>query len=133
MLYRSELQYMREIEPASVESWIRATDRNLELWTSNFDRAFVVEVDGVTAAIALWAVTGEGVATLITIHVLDAFRRRGLAGLLLETTVEDARAAGLSTMELGVQRDNPARRLYESHGFVPTHDDAAYAYFARRL
>ncbi|MCU1404795.1 MAG: acetyltransferase domain protein [Glaciihabitans sp.] len=125
MLYRAELIYMRKIEPESVQGWIDATDRNLELWTGNLERGIVAEVDGVPAGVALWMVQGQeqeqdqvDVAAIVSIHVLGQFRRRGVAHRLLDACVQDSRAHGYSTITLGVHRSNPARSLYERYGFV---------------
>jgi ribosomal protein S18 acetylase RimI-like enzyme len=58
----------------------------------------------------------EGVAEL-SIAVAPGFRRRGVAGELLARLLDRARADGLSGVSLSVEPDNPARRLYERHGF----------------
>jgi hypothetical protein len=44
MLCRSELLYMRAIESAQVDRWLRAGDRNLELWTTNLFRSRAIEL-----------------------------------------------------------------------------------------
>lgn len=62
----------------------------------------------------------------LTIAVSPAFRRRGLGGCLLSTIIAQQRLAGTSRLSLSVEDDNPARTLYEQHGFV-THDAAGGA------
>jgi len=59
----------------------------------------------------------------LTIAVAPAFRRRGLARCLLSAMIAQQRLAGTSRLSLSVEDDNPARTLYEQHGFV-THDAA---------
>ncbi|QCO99966.1 GNAT family N-acetyltransferase [Arthrobacter sp. 24S4-2] len=130
MLYRSELQYMREIESDQLERWMQAIDRNLELWTANLPRARVAEADGVPAGIMLWMPLPDDAAVLVTIHVLPEFRRQGFGWLLLEQFISDALSAGTRTLTLGVHLNNPARALYEQAGFVRTHDEDSYLYYA---
>lgn len=130
MLYRSELLYMREIESEHVDKWLQAVDRNLELWTTNLSRARVIDVGGQPAGIMLWMPLPEGVAVLVTIHVLPQFRRQGLGQRLLERFVSDASASGSSTLTLGVHQVNPARELYEQAGFERTHADSDYLYYS---
>ena len=130
MLYRSELQYMRDIEGGQLGRWMQAIDRNLELWTTNLPRARVAEVDGVPAGIMLWMPLPEGAAVLVTLHVLPDLRRQGIGRLLLDTFITDARTGGSTSLTLGVHRGNPARALYEGAGFVRTGEEDAYMYYA---
>jgi ribosomal protein S18 acetylase RimI-like enzyme len=130
MLYRSELMYMREIESEHVDKWLQAVDRNLELWATNLSRARVIDIGGQPAGIMLWMPLPEGVAVLVTIHVLPEFRRQGLGQHLLERFVADASASGCSTLNLGVHKNNPARGLYEKADFERTHADSEYLYYS---
>ena len=59
----------------------------------------------------------------LTIAVSPASRRRGLARCLLSAIIAEQRLAGTRRLSLSVEDDNPARTLYEQHGFV-THDAA---------
>ena len=53
------------------------------------------------------------------IGVVDGYRGRGVGSRLLETTLRQARAIGLTRVELGVREHNsPAIALYEKFGFV---------------
>jgi ribosomal protein S18 acetylase RimI-like enzyme len=50
------------------------------------------------------------------------FRRRGVAGALLDAAAAEARARGLRALALDTTEANaPARALYERHGFLATH------------
>jgi ribosomal protein S18 acetylase RimI-like enzyme len=131
LLYRSELAYMSAVEPESLAGWMGAIDLNLELWVSNLDRGTVVEVGGEAAGILLWAAESGDSAVIVTVHVLPAFRRRGLARALLEEASDAARRQGLATVTLGVHELNPARALYEMAGFTATNTDGAYLFYSR--
>ena len=53
----------------------------------------------------------------VSIGVVTDFRSRGVGGALLDALLERARAEGFDALSLSVERDNPAIRLYERHGF----------------
>ncbi len=131
-VFRGERSYMEQFEPAQITSWINAIDRNLELWITNLERTVIVEADGERVGYAMWTATG-GAATLITIHVADAMRRRGLGAELMAWFADTARAAGNRVLELGVHRDNPARALYERSQYSFVGEDGDYLLFRRQL
>ena len=133
-IYRCDLAYMREFSPDQVTGWAIEIDRQLETWTHNLHRCFVIEVSDEAAGLVLWIPEEEapGKAVIVTIHVIEKFRRRGLAKRLLKTAVENAKLNGFLVMTLGVDRKNPARKLYEEVGFVYTHEDDSYLYFELR-
>jgi ribosomal protein S18 acetylase RimI-like enzyme len=53
----------------------------------------------------------------VSIGVVAGFRGHGVGGALLDVLLERARVEGFDTLSLSVERDNPAVRLYERHGF----------------
>lgn len=56
---------------------------------------------------------------ILGMGVIESHRRRGVGRALLETTLRAAWKKGLTRVELTVRFDNePAKRLYESFGFV---------------
>lgn len=62
--------------------------------------------------------TEEGELYLDSLAVAPEYRRQGIAGRLLDATVEKARAMGISRVGLLVDDGNPrAERLYLAHGF----------------
>jgi ribosomal-protein-alanine N-acetyltransferase len=130
-IYRCDLEYMREFAPDHAVGWSIKIDRQLETWTQNLHRFFIIEVAGEAAGNALWKpeTDAPGKAVVITVHVVTKFRRRGLAKKVLEKAIEDARVNGFPTMTLGVDKKNPARKLYEAMGFVYTHEDEVYLYY----
>ncbi len=53
----------------------------------------------------------------LSIGVVPTQRGRGIGSLLLEALIEAARDQRYQALSLSVEPDNPARRLYERHGF----------------
>lgn len=128
----AELDYIRAHEPEQEAAWLAVVDRNRQLWAENLARTTVVEVGGTPVGYGMWAVM-DGIATVVTLHVSSAHRRQGLGGRLLETVGDDVRRNGHDVLALGVHRDNPARRLYETAGFTLTGEDGDYLLFRRHL
>lgn len=53
----------------------------------------------------------------LAIAVHAEHRARGIGGELLNALLRNAAQNGIEQISLSVERDNPAIRLYESHGF----------------
>ncbi len=62
------------------------------------------------------------------LHVDPRYRSRGIGGALLDYAEAEARAGGYTQMALTTTTVNPARRLYERHGYhvVETRTDPVY-------
>ena len=62
------------------------------------------------------------------LHVDPTYRNRGVGSAMLSYAEEDARRRGYRAMSLTTTTANPARRLYERHGFhiAETRTDPAY-------
>ncbi len=58
-----------------------------------------------------------GAYYIAELHVDPGLRGRGIGGALLDLAEERAREGGFPGMALGTTITNPARRLYERHGF----------------
>jgi ribosomal protein S18 acetylase RimI-like enzyme len=66
---------------------------------------------------AIW--TGEPEAYLQELYVIPALRGQGIGRVLLEATMDAARAAGATGIDLNTgETDAAARALYESCGFT---------------
>lgn len=52
------------------------------------------------------------------LFVSPTARRSGVASALLDTAKAHAKATGTKSLELSTAHDNPAQKLYESHGYV---------------
>jgi ribosomal-protein-alanine N-acetyltransferase len=76
--------------------------------------------------LALLRVTADE-AEILTIGVVPAMRRRGIARALLDEALRRARALGVRTLflEVGI-RNRPARALYEAVGFQEVGRRRAY-------
>jgi GNAT superfamily N-acetyltransferase len=129
MIEAAEHSYMREVEPAHEADWLRAIDRNRDLWVANLERTYIAEIEGDPIGYAMWTRVDD-IATLITIHVVPDRRRLGLGAVLLEKYMAEAQSQGCTELRLGVHRDNPARQLYESAGFTHIGDDDEYLLYA---
>jgi len=83
-------------------------------------RSILAEISGqIIAYVLFWILPGTIDIHNIAVHT--GFRRRGIARLLLEQVISEARARGLHRVTLEVRQSNlPAQRLYESLGFVRT-------------
>ncbi|HEV8573550.1 MAG TPA: GNAT family N-acetyltransferase [Dehalococcoidia bacterium] len=70
----------------------------------------------------------DGAYHIEEIHVDPRHRGRGIGGALLDYAASEARRRAFEQMSLTTTTVNPARRLYERHGFriVETKTDAAY-------
>lgn len=78
----------------------------------------------------LWGVhvrrpDGRVMSYIDEVDVVEANRRQGIASLLVEAAVAEARQAGSHELWLATERSNaPANALYQSLGGVPDDDDA---------
>ena len=70
----------------------------------------------------------KGTYHIAELHVDPGQRGRGIGGSLLDWAEVNAREQGFEVMSLVTTTSNPARRLYERHGFVvaETKTDADY-------
>ena len=86
-------------------------------------RLYLVRADGEPAAcIGLKPLAKPGEAEVKRLFVRPSHRGRGIAGALVTRIIEDARAAGYSTLRLDTlpPRMPEADELYRSFGFVQT-------------
>jgi ribosomal protein S18 acetylase RimI-like enzyme len=96
-------------------------------WGRAGDQALIAECGG-TGAGAIWSrlwTADQHSYGFVDAHtpelglgVARQYRRRGIARALLRALIEQAAAHGHPALSLSVAPDNPARRLYESEGFV---------------
>jgi GNAT superfamily N-acetyltransferase len=88
----------------------------------------VAEVDGVPAGCGAWRAHGDGVAEIKRVYVEPAFRRQGLAQLLVTALERSASAAGRPSVVLNSGLRQPeALELYARLGYVPVPGYGIYA------
>ena len=88
----------------------------------------VAEVAGVPAGCGAWRVHGPGVAEVKRVYVEPAFRRQGLAQLLMAELEDAAAAAGHRSVVLNSGSEQPeALALYAALGYTPVPGYGVYA------
>jgi len=88
-------------------------------------RAFVplAEIDGQLAGFAILHVEGES-GYIVTLDVDEAFRRKGIAQVLMERVVVHARETGAAVLFLHVyERNQAAIAFYDHAGFEQVGED----------
>jgi len=90
----------------------------------------VVEVDGEPAG-RLIVARRPGAIVVVDIALLPAFRGRGIGTTLLEPILAEADATE-ATVTIHVERQNPARRLYDRLDFEVADEDPVYLTLERR-
>ena len=73
--------------------------------------------------------SAEGAINLGQFYVIPTWQRRDIGTEVLTRLIAEAKDQGRA-ITLSVVKINPARRLYEAHGFRITHDDQ-YKYHMR--
>ncbi|HEY4630446.1 MAG TPA: GNAT family N-acetyltransferase [Blastococcus sp.] len=88
----------------------------------------VAEVDGVPAGCGAWRALPSGAAEIKRLYVEPAFRRRGIAQLLVVALEQGAAAAGHAEVVLNSGREQPeALALYAELGYGPVPGYGVYA------
>lgn len=114
-----------QVETAAFrDHWDHAGDVPFEIWESEwFGTAdtptwvLLAEADGGPVGEAAWVAVEDG-AYIVSVGVLAAYRRRGIAGALLRRAMADTAAAGHRDVSLSVDADSPtgAVGVYERAG-----------------
>ena len=100
-------------------------------WPRPTDLGVVAEADGVPVGaswLRFFAATEPGYGFLaedipeLAIGVAPGWRGRGVGGRLIDALIDRARARAIGAISLSVDAANPARRLYERHGFQAAGD-----------
>ncbi|SFE72758.1 GNAT family N-acetyltransferase [Blastococcus tunisiensis] len=88
----------------------------------------VAEVDGVPAGCGAWRALPSGEAEIKRVYVEPAFRRRGIARMVVAALEEGAAAAGHAQVVLNSGREQPeALTLYAELGYRPVPGYGTYA------
>jgi len=116
---------------ANVDGRVHHQLENLRRWAREDGARVFVAVEGerpVAVAFSLLGRADDGAGPLVPGHrhltgvaVVPERQRRGIGRKLLARALEDARNEGCGRVTLWANATNvPARRLFESAGFVPT-------------
>jgi GNAT superfamily N-acetyltransferase len=88
----------------------------------------VAEIDGVPAGCGAWRALPEGMAEIKRVYVEPAFRRRGLAQVIVAELEAAAARAGHASVVLNTGRQQPeALALYADLGYEPVRGYGIYA------
>ena len=88
----------------------------------------VAEVDGAPAACGAWRSLGDGRAEMKRVYVDPAFRRRGLAQVIVDAVEADAARAGIRSLVLNTGPEQPeALALYAALDYTPVPPFGIYA------
>jgi ribosomal protein S18 acetylase RimI-like enzyme len=116
LAYQVTERAMRDYVIATFGSWQEAEVRKNTSAAASAGRSQVVELDSVPVGI----LTVEHLPTHIQLHqlfILPEYQRQGIGTHLLQGVLSEAATAGLR-VRLRVLRCNPAKSLYERHGFA---------------
>lgn len=119
LAYKEDLKGMHNVESLSF-----AVPWSFEAFKENFFNLFSIYVlaetkDGTVVAFGGMQVVFEE-AHVMNIAVLEEYRRKGIAGNLLELMMQEASKRDAQSMFLEVRQSNiPARNLYQKYGFTP--------------
>jgi ribosomal protein S18 acetylase RimI-like enzyme len=89
----------------------------------------VIEVDGAPAG-RLYVHRGPGDIRIMDIALAPEFRGRGIGSELLGSLIDEAEASGRK-LSIHVERNNPARSLYDRLGFQPAGEHGVYVLMER--
>ena len=90
--------------------------------------SLVAEVDGAPAACGAWRSLGDERAEMKRVYVDPAFRRRGLAQVVVDAVEADAARAGVRSLVLNTGPEQPeALALYAVLGYTPAPPFGIYA------
>ena len=115
----SDLSILSEIDRTCFPPGIAYTRKELESFIGHRSSVtWVAEAGGALAGFVVASRQPARVGHIITIDVVDAWRRRGVGSALMEAAESWARKARLGLMYLETAEDNlAAQRFYEARGY----------------
>ena len=90
----------------------------------------IIELDGEPIG-CRWLRPQPGALELVRLYILPEYQGRGIGTHVLSLLLLEAKEAGLP-VALRVLKGNPARRLYERHGFRVTREIETHHYMEAR-
>lgn len=132
LIFQLERDYIAHHEPQNVQAWQSAMHRHLEQWVRCLPHTVVAAVGVEKVGYMFWE-KASLTATLASIHVKLAYRRRAIGRLLLARFEENVARLGCETAELQVFAGNPAIHFYEAAGYTITGNAAPYIALSKDL
>jgi ribosomal protein S18 acetylase RimI-like enzyme len=129
LAYRVTERAMRDYVIETFGSWQEPEVRRNTLAAASAGRSQVIELSSVPVGI----LTVERLPTHIQLHqlfILPEYQRQGIGTHLLRGVLSEAATAGVP-VRLRVLRCNPAKSLYERHGFAVTSESPERFYMER--
>jgi ribosomal protein S18 acetylase RimI-like enzyme len=119
----AQVEWQNGAREAFVEHQFSAQDQH---YRANYPGATldVIEVDGEPAG-RLYVHRGADDIRIMDIALAPGFRGRGIGTALLRELIEEAGSSGRA-LSIHVERQNPARSLYDRLGFVPAGEHGVY-------
>jgi ribosomal protein S18 acetylase RimI-like enzyme len=129
---REEELSVVEWEPGQKEAFLRQQFEAQHRWyQDNYEGAeFLVILRDEVPAGRLYIVRWEKEIRLVDIALLPEHRGGGVGSAILREILAEGKAAG-KPVTIHVERFNPALRLYERLGFVPTEERGPYLLMSR--
>ncbi|MDH7792298.1 GNAT family N-acetyltransferase [Ochrobactrum sp. AN78] len=131
-IYRLERLYIETMEPLQLEKWLSALERHLQQWVKVLPQTITVETLDEPIGYLFWE-REDDTAILASISVEPSHQRRGIATNLLVRFEHEAAVAGCHDLELGCLPQNPARRLYESLGYIYDREELPYVVLRKKI
>jgi len=72
-------------------------------------------------------------AFITSVSVMNAYRRKGIAGVLLKKCIDYSAINGFPMIKLKVHLDNPVIKLYKSLNFHSVHQEGSYLTMVLRI
>jgi len=112
----------------ALQRFLDAPDNDPSIWVVAWDADEVVSACINVIYAHENAETGRRRGWLESVFTRRAWRKRGVAGVLIDRSFHALAERGMDTAALGVDADNPsgALHLYESHGFAITERGTAW-------
>ena len=120
--WRTELEelFSRDLDRGSLVCWVCAVGNRL---VGASGVAFGDRAQAPVRAAPVWSAgeAGSSEALILNMYTVPEYRRRGIAGALLDRCIGEARTRGVGRLRL--QPTEEGRRLYEGRGFRTLGED----------
>ncbi len=131
-LIEFERYYMLEHEPQHIEKWESNVDKTRNFLIDLLDNIVVAEADTDLIGYAYWSLS-EGKPCVYSIYVIESFRRRGVANLLMKALETDVIQKGYDEINLQTLIDNPAQYTFNKLGYTTNHNKNGYLQYSKKL